>query len=311
MNVLAADVGGTHFTMSITDTNTLRTLFKERTYTQNVRSVEKHINDFLTVAKREGYAPTHACFAVAGPVQGLPGRRTARLTNAPLVFDEAKIRKKTGLRTLIINDFEAIGYAVNALEKGDTKTIRAGKPVVGSPLVLVGAGTGLGKAFLFFDARTQKYVPHAGEGGHAPLPVESDEELRLVTFLKHQKLGATYQNVLSGRGLELLYAFFTHEKKDAERIMQENEAHARDTRHVFKKYYARFAQTAVLDVLAGGVYIAGGIAAKNPGLFDKQFLHEFDKNWHVHNLLAKTPITLITNYDISLRGAAIALREVS
>ena len=74
------------------------------------------------------------------------------------------------------------------------------------------------------------------------------------------------------------------------------------------KFYARAARNFALDTLArGGLYIAGGIAAKNRDSFS-DFMTEFVKNEVYKELLSNIPIYLITNYDISLIGSAYAIK---
>ena len=80
---------------------------------------------------------------------------------------------------------------------------------------------------------------------------------------------------------------------------------------LFVKMYARYASTAALFFLPlGGLYLAGGIAAKNERWFvdDHRFMKTFECNYNerVRPLLAATPVHLITDYDVSLYGAAHA-----
>jgi glucokinase len=89
--------------------------------------------------------------------------------------------------------------------------------------------------------------------------------------------------------------------------MKEDSPAAEATRKQFIKFYARCARNFALDGLAtGGVVIGGGIAAKNPHLFGKEFLSEFVNNTAHKTLLEKIPIKVIMNYDASLLGAAFA-----
>jgi len=76
----------------------------------------------------------------------------------------------------------------------------------------------------------------------------------------------------------------------------------------FERFYARLAKNAVLDhVAGGGVYIAGGIVARNPTMFTPAFSQEFTDNHQLKDILKPVPVWAILNYDISLLGCANAL----
>ena len=116
--------------------------------------------------------------------------------------------------------------------------------------------------------------------------------------------------------MENLYAFFESTKYQNEpknlTAIQISETKSKnpcskETFEWFIRIFARAARNFALDVLArGGVYIAGGIAAKNTDAFNN-FFDEFVKNEVYHELLKDIPVYLITNYDISLIGSAYAL----
>ena len=61
----------------------------------------------------------------------------------------------------------------------------------------------------------------------------------------------------------------------------------------------------------GGLFLAGGITAKNPDLFraDGRFMARFERNYRTHldQLTRATPVYLVHDYDLSLYGAAQAL----
>ena len=71
-------------------------------------------------------------------------------------------------------------------------------------------------------------------------------------------------------------------------------------------FYARCAKDFALDALAlGGVYIAGGIAAKNLPLFlESSFMKEFVNCGKQQELLQQVPVYIITDYNVSMHGAA-------
>ena len=57
----------------------------------------------------------------------------------------------------------------------------------------------------------------------------------------------------------------------------QKDALCRKTFEIFRAAYSRFAKGCALDSLPfGGVYITGGIALKNPSVFGKEFIKEFE-----------------------------------
>ena len=144
---------------------------------------------------------------------------------------------------------------------------------------------------------------------------------------KHRNIShhLTQEEVLSGRGIESIYLFLRSIGKCKNTDFTEEIEKARDksiliskfknvddtckkTFEFFTRFYARCAKNLVLDSMAtGGIYIAGGIAAKNSNIFSQPlFLKEFNNAYRRNKILEKTPIYVIRNYDVSLLGACFA-----
>lgn len=243
------------------------------------------------------------------------------MPHTDLTIDADRLEKETELEHVhIINDFDAIGYAINILEPEDYNTIQKGG-IEEEPIAIVGAGTGLGKNLLIYDEHIDTYLPNASEGGHADLPITDEKELYLANQIK-QKHGieseVPYEQVLSGQGLENIYSFlhsrFPEEENDlsAKEISHTREDNpcSRETFDKFIEFYARCCRNYALDTLPeNGLYIVGGIAAKNPDEFNQRFVEEFrNASPQFHQMLSEIPIRVVTNYDISLKGAAHALQ---
>lgn len=277
------------------------------------------MNDFLEDLHQEGEIKIEsACFAVAGPVED----QRVEMPHADLTVDADRLEKETELEHVhIINDFDAIGYAMNILDSEDFKLLQEGQQRPEKPIAVVGAGTGLGKNLLIYDKHIETYLPHSSEGGHADLPTTSEEELELAGMIKKEhdvESEVAYEQVLSGQGLENMYSFlhsnYPEEKenlnaKDISRTKEDNPC-SRETFDKFIEFYARCCRNYALDTLPeNGLYIVGGIAAKNPDEFDQRFVEEFrNASPQFHELLSEIPIRVVTNYDISLKGAAHALQ---
>ena len=196
-----------------------------------------------------------------------------------------------------------------------------------APVLVIGAGTGLGKTTLIYNENHKSYVPLPSEAGHSDFPAQNKQESELTDFIKKNKKiksSISYEEVLSGRGIVNIYQFLKHIKKfketkytkeidksknQPELISKYRKADktCKATFEMFKAIYARFAQNFALDSLAfGGVYIAGGIAPKNRDIFDKDFVKAFEQNYKLPYVLKKIPIYLILNYNVGLLGAGFA-----
>ena len=75
---------------------------------------------------------------------------------------------------------------------------------------------------------------------------------------------------------------------------------------IFVDIYGAEAGNMALRLLArGGVYLAGGVAAKNIDRFtDGKFMDAFLRKGRFQNILAAIPVNLITNPKVGLLGAA-------
>ena len=298
--VFAADVGGTNTNIGLCSVKGNKVVLhvKYRFDSQKTK-FEDAVKQVLKDAKVK---ISSACIAAAGPVS--PDRKTCQLTNVRWKIDARKLPFKC----LLLNDFEALGYAVNVLQPKDVKLVRNGKSN-NLPVALLGAGTGLGKTLLL--NYHGMYHPNASEGGHADLPVTA-EESEFLLWCRERVV--EYEDVLSGRGIVHIYNFMLTKydgsgTSDPAEIMKEDSPAAEHTRKQFIKFYARCAKNFALDGLArGGVVIAGGIAAKNSNLFNAEFVKEFMRNSTQKDLLSKIPIKVITNYDAGLFGAAFAAK---
>jgi len=80
---------------------------------------------------------------------------------------------------------------------------------------------------------------------------------------------------------------------------------------MFVRLYARVAcDAAAVFLPTGGVYLAGGVAAKNLSRFTEgdRFMRTFGMAYreHVRDIAARTPVFVVKDYAISIYGAANA-----
>lgn len=334
--VLGGDVGGTHTNLAVAGINnsTPDLLFSLHFNTKDLNSLIPAINIILEYSdKSYGIQIDTACIGAAGIVSNY--NDFVKLTNVGWTVSSNEIIEKTSLKSVfILNDFQIIGYSVNLLDfnnSNDLFVIQGSKDDFNSNVqtkAIIGAGTGLGKSILTYDEHFKAYVPISSEGGHVDFPVQSNEEMELVNFVKKVKgisQPLNYEELISGRGIENIYSFLRQNQKYSDtrytneidnsdskaplisKYKNEDEI-CKKTFSLFTRFYARCAKNFVLDTLAlGGIYIAGGIAAKNKEIFtSKDFFDEFENAYRRSEIMKKIPISVIVNYDVSLIGACFA-----
>ena len=186
----------------------------------------------------------------------------------------------------------------------------------------------MGKSILIYNKENKIYYPIPSEGGHADFPIYNNFEFELIDYLKNLRSISnplTYEEVLSGRGLEGIYSFIIQEQDYKQNVIvreieksnnkanliskyKETDKNCEKAFKIFTKFYGRCAKNFLLDTMAlGGLYIAGGIASKNSDIFNySEFLKEFDNAFRRSDLLKNVPIKVITNYDVSLYGSCFA-----
>jgi len=269
--------------------------------------------------------------ALAGPVEG----DRARLTNLPWEVDAARVSAALGGASVrLVNDFVAAAAGIEVLRPADLRELQPEPADLAAPRLVVGAGTGLGTALVVPSAAGWQVLP--GEGGHAGFAPRSETEIELLRWLARQAgdvgvqgAGATgrviWEDVVSGPGIERIYRFLARERAgtgsmparwpSASEVADSACAggHAADPALAlaaldqFAASYGAFAgDAALLTLPRGGVYVAGGIAAK---VFDARrtaiFLEAFaDKGSH-GKLLRALPVRLVLEPAVGLLGAAV------
>jgi len=317
--LLAGDVGGTKALLALFDG--ARARFERRYACRDYGSFGALLERFLADARAALGEPPRferACFGVAGPVSG--GRAT--LTNLPWQIDAAALGLP-GLR--LLNDFEAGAHALEALGAADLETLQAGAPREGAPRLLIGAGTGLGVAFVVGRGSGRRVVP--GEGGHAGFAPAGDLQDALCRHLRALLGRVEIEHVVSGAGLARIYAFLrdtgAHEESAAtaaaiaagdpaaaiaQAATGRGDALAAAALDLFAACYGAAAGDYALATLArGGVYVAGGIAPKIlPRLRAGTFLEAFNAKGNFAAAIRECPVHVVTNERLGLLGAAAA-----
>lgn len=305
MRIVAGDVGGTKTWLRCVEASG-QTSAEQRFESGAFATFDDLLREFLSAA---GGTIDAACFAVAGPV--LDDR--AEVTNLGWTIEAAALARAFGIgRVSLINDFYAIALGVPLLGDGDLLSLHRGKRQRGAPIAILGAGTGLGQANITFGGDRWHVIP--SEGGHADFAPQDEEQARLMLRLIERHGHASWERVISGMGLTNIFEHVTGRTETPARIAElahQKDADALKAFAMFVDIYGSEAGNMALRVLArGGVFLAGGIAAKNVDFFtDGRFVEAFLRKGRFRDLLTEIPVDLITNEQVGLIGAVEGARR--
>ena len=306
--ILLADVGGTHSRFALagaTERPERIVVIANDMFADLETAVAQYLND--TGAPLYG-----AILAVAGPIEG----EEVALTNRTWRFRRDEFAKRFALSPLrVINDFEAIAWALPSLGSADTRPLGAVRPPREITKVVLGPGTGLGVAALLrADGR---WHVAASEGGHASFGPQTDDETEVFARVRRECGGiVTAEAVLSGPGLLRLARALDPNGSyhDSEAIVAQalaGEPRALAAARLFVRLLGRFAGGLALTFKAfGGVYVTGGVGRGLGALLDEpQFRAAFDMHPPHEALLKAIPTLLITYEEPGLLGCATLAKE--
>jgi glucokinase len=335
--ILAGDIGGTNTNLALVGRKADKfTIIVECIYkSSEVTNLTIPVKEVIATgtAKKAGLKIDFCCISAAGPVEN----NYCKLTNCSWAIDGNEIKKATGINTLVINDFLAVGYGIPTLNVDDKAQVTKlpgtdGKvpKQSGNIKLAVGAGTGLGVGFLI--AQDGKYHAYPSEGGHSGFGDFDDETKELKAFVAKKYSGTApgTEPFVSGQGITNIFNFYKETKKmaiegviaeidkvkDEEKpaLISKNAATNATCKKIMQLFVAMFGRFAgsisVIFLPMSGVYLAGGIAAKNEELLleNNLFMKNFEVNYNpnIQPLLKKIPVYIVKDYSISLYGAANA-----
>lgn len=316
--VLAGDIGGTNARLALAEvTDTIRLTADHGGRSQDIADFGEFVADFIAA---NGAHPDRACLAIAGPVIG----NTVSGTNLPWRVEATTLGERIGLSQVrLINDFAAIGFGIRVLTDSDLLTLQPGRSDPEGVIGIIGAGTGLGEGLVVRAGGQWTVLP--SEGGHATFAPVTARERDLHAFLSRRYDGhVSVERVVSGPGLVDIFEFLEATGQSISQSIREEltrddpaavitrhalaqtDPIARDALDLFIDGYGAQAGNLALTVLAsGGIYVAGGIAARIAAqLAEGRFLEAFRGKGRMRDLLEQVPVHVILNPDVGLLGAA-------
>jgi glucokinase len=333
MLLLSGDIGGTKTILRLVEVTSREQYFitiKEAKFmSAKFPDLVPMVRQFL--GENGLQQPELACFAIAGPVFN----NRSHLTNLDWQLTTSRLEKELNIKQVhLINDFAANSYGVLGLKETEIVTLQPGKTVINAPIAVIGAGTGLGESFLI--ARDRKYFVFPSEGGHTDFAPRNDLEIQLLKYLqiKLNQDHISVERVVSGQGIVNIYQFLRDFNFAPENPLISEQIKAWETKlnlnldpaaiiaqgaqitgdilclktmEMFAEAYGAETGNLALKVLSyGGIYIAGGIAAKNLTLMQQgNFMRAFHDKGRMSTLLQDIPVHIVLNSQLGLLGSIL------
>ena len=327
--LLAGDIGGTKTLLA-----TYRLSEGELVQQRAERFVSADWLDFAALvnhyleAEPPSDRPSHACFAVAGPVRG--GR--VQLTNLPWHLEVKALARACGLSEVeLVNDFAVLIYGLPHLQAHQQALLRAGAsgPDPEAPVAILGAGTGLGVAIGVPTPQGLQAI--ASEASHAEFAPRTEAEWQLKTWLKQdlQLERVSIERVVSGTGLgEVMRWLLATDPAGAghplaaidatERPAATAEAAAagdplaRQAMDLWLGAYGSTAGDLALQTLcSGGLWLGGGTAGKLlQELRSATFLEPLLRKGRLSPAVDQVPVMALTDPEAGVFSAACRARSL-
>ena len=325
MNIIAADVGGTKTRLVCADADEPRKVLYEKRYLSGkFDGFEPMLQGFIKECRSAGaMVDTAGVNAITLALPGLVNDSSARLTNLPWVIEKQSLQDTFGIKNVyFMNDFQASAFGTGLLHEKDRIILNPGasglneNPVAlkkNTIRVAVGAGTGLGVAWLEGDTITAS--AHDTEGGHIDFAPVDDIQIELLRFLQQRFAHVSYERILSGDGLVSLYQFCAgkqcapdhSDEISAEWVnrQSENDEVAEKALSLFVQIYGAYiGNIALLFKPYAGIYITGGIAAKIVNKMQSEsFINAYLNKGRMRTLVEQIAVYLVTNERVGVLGA--------
>lgn len=318
MEIVAADIGGTHARFAIAEVvngKVARLGDPVTLKTAEHASLQTAWEAFGASLGRP--LPCAAGVAVAAPITG----DLIKLTNNPWIIRPALIAEKLGVDAhVLINDFAAVAHAVAEVGETHLKHLAGpDRPLPDSGVIsIVGPGTGLGVAALLRENGRSHVI--ATEGGHGDFaPLDSIEDA-LLARLRQRYTRVSVERVVSGQGLAAIYEVLAGIEGRAVQATDDTtmwtlaieggDSLATAALDRFCLSLGAVAGDIALVQGASAVVIAGGLGQRIASTLARSgFAERFVAKGRYQPLMAALPVKLITHPQPGLYGAAVAFAK--
>ena len=310
---LVADIGGTNTRVALAQgSNVIEESIRSYSNAEH-RDIVALLSDYRANAGNIDCGM--ACVAVAGPVRD----DIAEFTNLDWRIDARSVTQATGASTVaILNDLQAAGHMLGRICSFRLhEVIEQPEAAPDATQLLIGIGTGFNAVAVYHLASGSFVAP--AESGHVNMPVCNPDDLELAQFICETRGFADVEEVLSGRGMENIYAW--HQSREsapsnasASEIIQALAASDRRAELVLRTFVRLLGVCAgnfALSTLPfGGIYLAGGVArAIAPYLLEFDFVTAFRNKGRFSELMQNFGVSVIQDDYAALTGCAVYLAE--
>ncbi len=306
---IAADVGGTYARLALVEMpphGVPRILALQRYAGAEYPSLAAIVRDF-----RQRACPQvdEAVVAIAGVLA------SDALVNANLPWPVSveATRVDAGLaRLALVNDFEAVAYAIAYVDRGALVALNGAAHAPAWPALVLGPGTGLGAALRFDDAARPVL---ASEVGHSALAPGNALELEVLRLLMQRWPHVDNERVLSGSGLMNLYPCLCQLRGASPRwttpaglvqaARRGDDPLAAETLAVFCGWLGSLCGDLAIAFGARAVYLTGGIAGHIGDFLQRgEFRARFLNKGVLGGVLQQVPVWRVEHGELGILGAA-------
>lgn len=319
MELVAADIGGTHARFALADVADGRVLRLDEPITLKTADCDSLAGAWETLSQRMGRPlPRAAALAAASPFGAAQGGLTADIWT----LSTRAIEQQLGLdAVLVLNDFGAIAHAVQQVGPEHLQHLcgpDAPLPDLGL-VTICGPGTGIGCVQL--NRRQGGYDVIETEGGHIGFAPNDAHEDAVVQLLRQRHGRASAERVCSGEAIVAHYEVIAKAKgwtlwEASTRYIWDNVLFGEgeeDCVEAADRLCAALGSVAGDLALAQGadaVVIAGGLGLRlKDRLPSTRFAERFVAKGRFESLMERLPVKLITHPEPGLFGAAAAYAQ--
>jgi len=311
---LLADIGGTYARFTI---ETSAGVFAHTASLRCAEHADFHaaVSAYLSGLPAGAVGPIeHAAIAIANPVEG----DQVRMTNYHWQFSIEQMRQRLALTTLVVvNDFTALAMALPRLAPSQRRQVGGGAARENSVVGILGSGSGLGVSGLIPLA--DGYVALGTEGGHTSFSPRDEREIAILRYGLTQFPHLSFERLLSGPGLELIFRALCHRAGRAAEALSAPEITRRaldgsdevcaETLQAFCAMLGTAAANLAVTLGAlGGVYIGGGIVPRLGEYFDRSgFRARFEDKGRFSDYVKAIPTFVVTAEQATFVGASAIL----
>ncbi len=325
MNLLVADIGGTNARFGFQKNVNSDIDFINHLKCKDYNTIEDALNFYVD---RNKLKIDNMVLSVAGPCLN----KLVKLTNNNWEFDKIELSKKLKVKSLLtINDFVAQGlsftnffkanktnYSKKFLERFNLKIIKKGTPVKNTNLLVTGPGTGLGVCTLTIN--NDCVFPIEGEGGNANFSPQNKIEIELLEFLLKENSYVSFEDLVSGRGLENIYKFNNFKNKQniqnlhatqiGELALQNDKIAKETVTLMFSILGTAISNYILINGCQKGVIITGGIIKKLESLiYQSNFFKNLENKGNYKDYVNSVPIFFSYDENNGLKGSAKSFKN--